>query len=38
MQKARWYTFELAMDADLSDALEWLGLGYEAAGKRKKRA
>ena len=36
MQKARWYTFELSSDADLHDALDWLGRAYEAAGKRKK--
>jgi hypothetical protein len=37
MQKARWFTFELGTDADLRDALEWLGLGYESAGKRQNR-
>ena len=31
MQKARWYTFGLSCDADLHDALEWLGRAYEAA-------
>jgi hypothetical protein len=31
MQKARWFTFELGCDADLHDALEWLGRAYEAA-------
>lgn len=31
MQKARWFTFELSCDADLHDALEWLGGAYEAA-------
>jgi hypothetical protein len=31
MQKARWFTFELRCDADLRDALEWLGRAYEAA-------
>ncbi|MGA8432983.1 MAG: hypothetical protein WB729_24385 [Candidatus Sulfotelmatobacter sp.] len=36
MQKARWFTFELTTDADLRDALHWQG--YDAAGKRKKRA
>jgi hypothetical protein len=25
MQKARWFTFELHADADLRDALDWLG-------------
>jgi hypothetical protein len=33
MQKARWFTFELCCDADLHDALEWLGRAYEAALK-----
>jgi hypothetical protein len=28
----RWYTFELFSDADLHDALDWLGQAYEAAG------
>jgi hypothetical protein len=31
MQAARWFTFELTCDADLHDALEWLGRAYEAA-------
>jgi len=30
MQKARWFTFELTCDADLHDALAWLGRAYEA--------
>jgi len=34
MQKARWFTFELTSDADLHDALDWLGRAYDAAGKR----
>jgi hypothetical protein len=34
MQKARWFTFELTSDADLHDALDWLGIAYDAAGKR----
>lgn len=37
MQKARWHTFELAQDADLHDALDWLARAYEAAGKPSKR-
>jgi hypothetical protein len=37
MQKARWFTFELAADADLHDALDWLARAYEAAGKASKR-
>jgi hypothetical protein len=36
MQKARWFAFELSSDADLHDALDWLGRAYEAAGKSKK--
>jgi hypothetical protein len=36
MKKARWFTFELASDADLHDALDWIGRAYDAAGKRKK--
>jgi len=31
MQKARWFSFELSCDADLHDALEWLGRAYETA-------
>jgi hypothetical protein len=34
MKKARWFTFELTSDADLHDALDWLGRAYDAAGKR----
>jgi predicted DNA-binding protein (MmcQ/YjbR family) len=37
MQKAHWFTFELTTDADLSDALAWLGRAYEAAGKSEKQ-
>lgn len=38
MQKdnARWHTFLLSSNADLHDALDWLGDAYTAAGKRKK--
>lgn len=36
MQKTRWFTFEVSSDADLHDALDWLGRAYEAAGKQKK--
>jgi hypothetical protein len=31
MKKARWFTFELASDADLHQALKWLSRAYEAA-------
>jgi hypothetical protein len=31
MAKARWLSFEIRSDADLRDALEWLGRAYEAA-------
>jgi len=36
MQKARWFTFELASDGDLHDALDWIGRAYDAAAKLKK--
>jgi TfoX/Sxy family transcriptional regulator of competence genes len=36
MQKARWFTFEISSDADLHDALDWLGTAYEAAGRKRK--
>ena len=32
----RWFTFELACDADLHLALDWFGTAYEAANKRRK--
>ena len=35
MRAARWSTFELAEDADLHDALEWLARAYETAGANK---
>jgi hypothetical protein len=31
MQKARWMRFEIASDADLRAALDWLSRAYEAA-------
>lgn len=31
MRAARWQTFELSSDADLHDALDWLGRAYEAS-------
>ena len=37
MQKATWFTFEVSSDADLHDALDWLGRAYDAAGKGRKR-
>ena len=37
MQKARWYTLELSSDADLHDALDWIGRAYDAAGKSAKQ-
>jgi hypothetical protein len=37
MQKARWFTFEVAIAADLRDALDWLGQAYKAAGTSKKQ-
>jgi hypothetical protein len=35
-ENARWFTFLISSNADLHDALDWLGNSYEAAGKRKK--
>jgi hypothetical protein len=32
----RWFTFELASDADLHLALDWLSRAYEVARKRRK--
>ena len=32
----RWFTFELSCDADLHEAMDWLGTAYEAASKRRK--
>jgi hypothetical protein len=36
MQQARWFTFELATDGDLHDALDWLARAYDAAAKASK--
>jgi len=36
MQQARWFTFELATDSDLHDALDWLTRAHDAAGKGSK--
>jgi TfoX/Sxy family transcriptional regulator of competence genes len=36
MRASRWQTFELSSNSDLHDALDWLGLAYDAAGKTKK--
>ena len=36
MRATRWSTFQLATDADLRDALDWLGQAYQAAGKKKR--
>jgi TfoX/Sxy family transcriptional regulator of competence genes len=36
MRASRWQTFELSSNSDLHDALDWLGLAYDAAGKAKK--
>jgi hypothetical protein len=33
IKKARWFSFELASDADLHDALDWLGRAYEVFGQ-----
>lgn len=31
MKASRWFVFELSSDADLKNALDWLGRAYEAA-------
>lgn len=36
IDKARWFSFELASDSDLHDALEWLARACGTAGKEKK--
>jgi hypothetical protein len=33
IKKARWFSFELSSDADLHDALDWLGRAYDAAAR-----
>lgn len=35
-REARWFSFELSSDADLDDALDWLGRAYNAAAESKK--
>lgn len=35
MAAAKWFVFEMETDADLRGALEWLGLAYEGAGKKR---
>jgi hypothetical protein len=35
-ENARWFTFLISSNADLHNALDWLGHSYEAAGKRRK--
>jgi hypothetical protein len=37
MQKARWFSFTLADDTDLHDALDWIGTAYEATRAAPKR-
>ena len=32
----RWFTFKLSDDADLHEALDWLGIAYQYVTKRKK--
>ena len=36
LDKARWFAFEMSTDADLHEAIDWLGRAYESAGKKKK--
>lgn len=35
MAAAKWFVLEMESDADLRGALEWLGLAYERAGKKR---
>jgi hypothetical protein len=35
IKKARWFSCELSSDADLHDAVDWLGQAYESAGKNR---
>jgi hypothetical protein len=37
MKESPWFTFEMSCDADLHDALDWLGRAYDSAGKVRKR-
>jgi hypothetical protein len=36
MESERWFAFHLSSDRDLHDALDWIGLAYDAAGKKMK--
>ncbi len=36
MQKSRWFTLELSSGSDLHDAIDWLGLAFDGAGKVRK--
>jgi hypothetical protein len=36
LREARWFSFELSSDADIHDALDWLGQAYKAAAMTKK--
>jgi hypothetical protein len=35
-KNSRWFTLELSCDADLNEALDWLGMAHEAVSKRRK--
>ena len=37
IKNVRWFSFEIASDADLHDALDWLGRAYDVAGKARNR-
>lgn len=37
MQEARWFRLELSSDADLHNALDWLGHAYDSAGRAGRR-
>jgi hypothetical protein len=34
MASTKWFVFEMESEEDLRGVLEWLGVAYEAAGKK----
>jgi hypothetical protein len=36
MESVHWFAFHLSSDRDLHDAMDWIGLAYNAAGKKRK--
>jgi hypothetical protein len=37
MESERWFAFHISSDRDMHDALDWIGLAYDAAGKNTTR-